>query len=362
MPSPKPPLNRSSVFGQHPSDASNHGGNGYTRDLPWYVMAVIGFVTISTAIYMWFLLDSSKGLLKTVSSTLFSNYRTIAPFIFDSVQGLLQQWPNSFASNGHSIVAGTIAPVTALYHAKHAPGPPKKPTFFAFDAEMSVSIYGGFGRSCLHVYQTTRPLNIIYFDGQSAALTPLGTLDSQIAVLQGYVPLDPDYDLVYDDDQRAFDLCVLANKLGIDGVVRMNAGFEVLVCDITAAGLQPLFITNITAPGNMEEDPEGLPRDPNRQPPRGFGNIFSEQGSYEWLRSASWHYGREGGLAESRVQLDICRMISFYDPQLTPHHRLLGPPTRQVQNFSSDLQGDRPLQTTYRRHAVVDRVGSMDQL
>ncbi|KAK0736065.1 hypothetical protein B0T21DRAFT_440096, partial [Apiosordaria backusii] len=76
-----------------------------------------------------------------------------------------------------------------------------------------------------------------------------------------------------------------------------------------------------------DKDPEGLPRDPNRQPPRGFGNVFSEQGSYEWLRSASWHYGQEGGRTESRVHLDICRMVSFYDPQLASlahsHHGML---------------------------------------
>jgi len=98
----------------------------------------------------------------------------------------------------------------------------------------------------------------------------------------------------------------------------MNAGFEVLICDYKA-DMQGLFVTNITVPGNYEEDPDDLPRDPNRQPPRGVGNIFSEQGSYEWLRSASWHYGNSGsgGPSEQRVHLDLCRMVSFYDPHLS---------------------------------------------
>lgn len=61
-------------------------------------------------------------------------WRTAAPFIFVSVQGFLKQWPNSYAPNGHSIVAGTLVPGTVLYHAKQSPGPPSKPTFFAFDA------------------------------------------------------------------------------------------------------------------------------------------------------------------------------------------------------------------------------------
>ncbi|KAJ4307379.1 hypothetical protein N0V84_012778, partial [Fusarium piperis] len=185
---------------------------------------------------------------------------------------------------------------------------------------MSVGIYGGTGDSRLYVYGTKRPLNILYFDGQSATLTSAGTLDSQIALLQGNVPLYPSYDLIYDEDQRALDLCHLVSELGLDGVVRMNAGFEVLICDYSADDIQELFVTNITVPGNLEnENNKSLPQDPNRQPPRGVGNCFSEQGSWEWLRSASWHYGHygDGGSPLSRVKLDLCRMVSFYDPALT---------------------------------------------
>jgi hypothetical protein len=183
---------------------------------------------------------------------------------------------------------------------------------------MSIGIYGGSGQSNLHVYSTSRALNVIYFDGQAATLSALGTLDSQMAVLQSHVPLYPEYDLVYDEDQRALDLCDLVADLGIDGVVRMDAGFEVLICDYSISKVQEVFVTNNTVPGSLEDAPEGLPRDPNRQPPKGFGNVFSEQGSWEWLRSASWHYGHDGdgGASESRVSLDICRMISFYDPEL----------------------------------------------
>jgi hypothetical protein len=84
------------------------------------------------------LLDGQGLSSDDVTSTLSFEYETVAPFIFDSVQGLLKQWPNSYAPNGHSIVAGTVPPATVLYHAKHAPGPPKKPTFFAFDAYVTL--------------------------------------------------------------------------------------------------------------------------------------------------------------------------------------------------------------------------------
>ena len=56
-----------------------------------------------------------------------------APYIFDSVFSLLKQWPNSYAPNGHSLVAGIIPPNTQLFHAQCYSGTPKKPTYFALD-------------------------------------------------------------------------------------------------------------------------------------------------------------------------------------------------------------------------------------
>lgn len=57
-----------------------------------------------------------------------------APFVFDSLYSLLKQWPSTYAPNGHSIAAGVIPADTPLYHAQGYPGPPRKPTFYAFDA------------------------------------------------------------------------------------------------------------------------------------------------------------------------------------------------------------------------------------
>lgn len=60
--------------------------------------------------------------------------RTSAPFVFDSVNSLLKQWPNTYSPNGHSIVVGTVSPNIQLYHARPDGKPPKVPTFFALDA------------------------------------------------------------------------------------------------------------------------------------------------------------------------------------------------------------------------------------
>ncbi|RWA05638.1 hypothetical protein EKO27_g9465 [Xylaria grammica] len=125
-----------------------------------------------------------------VYSTLNSHHDT-APLVFDSLHGLLKQWPNSYAPNGHSIVVGTVLPHTQLFHGKHGPGLPDKLHFFAFDAEMSLGNFGATASSVIHTLASTRPLRILYFDGQSATLTETGTLDSQMAILGGEVPSSP---------------------------------------------------------------------------------------------------------------------------------------------------------------------------
>jgi hypothetical protein len=66
-----------------------------------------------------------------------------------------------------------------------------------------------------------------------------------------------------------------------DGFMRMNAGFEALICDFSRSGMEEVILSNVTVPGMeaRENDPH-LPWDPTRLPPVGFGNIFMAQ--YGW--------------------------------------------------------------------------------
>ncbi|KAF2658698.1 hypothetical protein K491DRAFT_624459 [Lophiostoma macrostomum CBS 122681] len=186
---------------------------------------------------------------------------------------------------------------------------------------MSLGIYGSSGTPRLYTMVTTRKLALVYFDGQSASLTALGTLDSQMALLQNEFVGNPSENVVYDEDQRALDMCALIQDLNLDGIIRMNAGFEVMICNYVEARVIQVYSTNVTVPGNedRENDPT-LPQDPNREPPLGFGNIYAAQNSWEWIRSCAWHYGTShtdgSSKMESRVELDLCSFISYYDPSL----------------------------------------------
>jgi hypothetical protein len=109
----------------------------------------------------------------------------------------------------------------------------------------------------------------------------------------------------------------------------MNAGFEVMLCNYVQAGVKQLYSSNVTVPGNeqREADP-ALPQDPNREPPHGFGNTYAAQNSWEWIRGVTWHYGTSqaeaGSKMESRIELDLCGFISYYDlsfRRLSGHHK-----------------------------------------
>jgi hypothetical protein len=61
------------------------------------------------------------------------NFSTSAPHYFASIYGLLQQWPNTFFPNGHSIVPCEIPAFTKLYHGRLDGDLPPSPEWVAFD-------------------------------------------------------------------------------------------------------------------------------------------------------------------------------------------------------------------------------------
>ena len=84
--------------------------------------------------------------------------------------------------SGHNIVPGTIPPGTLIYHGTWHKELLVGPEWAALDPEHSIHFCGNGAAeiACWHVtLMTKRPLKILYFDGSSAAKTPLGTMDTQ---------------------------------------------------------------------------------------------------------------------------------------------------------------------------------------
>ncbi|KAH7085917.1 hypothetical protein BKA63DRAFT_401618 [Paraphoma chrysanthemicola] len=84
----------------------------------------------------------------------------------------------------------------------------------------------------LHTYVPKHDLNLLYVDGLSAGKTSNGTLDTQDMLLLNLTtgPHGP----MGGEHERALGMCNLATSLWegkIDGILRMEGGFEIILCD-----------------------------------------------------------------------------------------------------------------------------------
>lgn len=238
---------------------------------------------------------------------------------------------------------------------------------------MAYGIMGSTRQSFMLSYQTTRSVRALYFDGESAALVGLGQLDTQMLHLYGNVTgpqrkgdkwygMEPEY-------QRAAGLCDwldergLGGSGGIEGIVRMSVGFEIIWCHFGTESLRLVSRTNVTAPQTQDTgeddsnreiqmvnqadakvgrgDGEGptsvypLPSQPTRtdrsrtptnppSPPNWrdvTGPVerepFLKSQGWGWFASATWHYGSSGlgpGKGETRARVLSCGIVSWYSP------------------------------------------------
>ncbi|KAH8977501.1 hypothetical protein EDB92DRAFT_2075767 [Lactarius akahatsu] len=241
--------------------------------------------------------------------------------IFNSVSSLLQRWPNTFRRNGHSLVPATIPKGTILYHGRTDGRIPNQPDWFAFDFEHS---YLFCFQSCYVIsLQAKRDLRLVYFDGSSAAKMKDGPMDSQDVLLWGR----PQPDKASSERERIKALCDWGRPFGLDGFIRMEFHFEVMICDV----LDPMEIVTFLAvlpkkqmstprrpPGfpPLPKPPIPIPLPPPSKPPPGWhGSLPSDHRSFlEAYLAGGWHDRAPG---ETRVHLDYSGLVTYYDTSLT---------------------------------------------
>lgn len=161
--------------------------------------------------------------------------RANSNLIFNSIHAAMRQWGSSVQHNGLSLFMATVPEGTLLYHGTPYSEPVTGMEWLAFEIEhselfargMPVQLFSQQPRSppgYLHVYRSNRPLRLLYFDGMSAADGDNGPCDTQDLVFLG----------IHKDNSslqfsRAKELCQKGAQWGIEGFVRMEAGFEVRI-------------------------------------------------------------------------------------------------------------------------------------
>ncbi|MCJ1400029.1 hypothetical protein MMC11_003232 [Xylographa trunciseda] len=136
----------------------------------------------------------------------------------------------------------------------------------------------------LHTYVIKHDLRLLYIDGQSAAKSTKGTLDSQdfIFGIGGHNP-------IWFDRWRALHMCKIAKEKwdgSIDGFIRMEHGFELILCD---------FVTNA--------DLVRVERVNSKFATDGAMSLF-------WFLKAIT--ARYHGIGTNRVLLDYSRLVTAF--------------------------------------------------
>ncbi|KAI5992053.1 hypothetical protein EDC04DRAFT_2872817 [Pisolithus marmoratus] len=210
--------------------------------------------------------------------------------IFETVNSLLQHWPNTRMRNGHNIVPGKVPPGTLLYRGSWNSSLPPGPGWTATDPEHSILFCRNLvsENGCWHLTLiSTRPLKVVYFDGSSAAKAPFATMDSQDIIAWGDV--QPSWPL--EEMDRIEDLCKWGREYDVDGFVS-----EIMLCNFTS-GVRLVSALNLAGPV--------MPR--NSSP--------KSSCMFEAMYAGSLHNQYPG---ETRIQLDLSGLISFYDTELVP--------------------------------------------
>ncbi|KAJ5220238.1 hypothetical protein N7468_009442 [Penicillium chermesinum] len=182
------------------------------------------------------------------------------------------------------------------------------------------------GPGFLHTYAAAKDLRLLYVDGESAAKTEKGTLDSQDVVLLNITAGG----FRGGDHDRAEKACTLANgDWGgkVDGLLRMEAGFEVILCDFER-DLTLLRVSRVKMQNNQEREGEGRQR-PGPTPD-----------ALRWLRAVSERYDGIGG---HRVRLNFDSFVTAFshDVDLFPGKgelpRLTGLDANEVKKIREEV-------------------------
>ncbi len=276
----------------------------------------------------------------------------------------MRQWGSSLNHNGMSFFLATVPEGTQLYHGDWLSDPVQGPEWLAFEAEHALVFThpfphnpppgdGGLGSpqpgrpgpppplqdqsqqvmgqptqaeaedGYLHTFVAAKDLRLLYVDGMSAGKTANGTMDTQDRILY-QDKLKDGRDGMSNERQGAQLFCRMAQDKWngrLDGLLRMEAGFEIVLCDFS----------------NLEVQQVARVRPSGDKP---GGDIGMHAGRM-WLPAVASRYWNIGG---DRVALNYDHFVTAFDYGLdlfangkNVHPRLEHIPADELEPLQQDL-------------------------
>ncbi|OJK02970.1 hypothetical protein ASPACDRAFT_40287 [Aspergillus aculeatus ATCC 16872] len=212
--------------------------------------------------------SSLLWVASTTAATTTTEFSPNANHIFNSIHSSMRQWGSSLQHNGMSFFLATVPAGTQFYHGNANPAPVNGTEWLAFEPEHALVFArpGPFKNppppphdggdddggekgdlrkekraeveqqesegGWLHTYTAAKDLRLLYADGMAAGKTANGTLDGEDRILfQDNLPSDG---AMHGERARAVEFCRMAREEfqgRLDGFLRMEAGFEIILCD-----------------------------------------------------------------------------------------------------------------------------------
>ncbi|KRZ98563.1 uncharacterized protein AC631_05679 [Debaryomyces fabryi] len=270
-----------------------------------------------------------------------------ASSIFNTVHSGLKQKDSNIHPVGVSFIPAYIPQNTRLYHARSDRNIPDMFEWIAFNYEFSYS-FSGFkrrveeqefsrnDRGFLFTFRTKRPLNkVIFLDGASAAKSA-PFMDQQMILSKQENISEP-----VDERLAAEKICNWGKSFGLQGFIRLEVGYEMVLCDFHE-NVEVISNISLAAANDLIKFPaEELkyvsgPHMPHQTPkvplPPNYNSLSYNRSlllnhlqavsGFEWVRSGSY---QDPG--EERIFLDFANMI-------TPLNKTFINPDSYIRNIS----------------------------
>ncbi|KAH8817055.1 hypothetical protein F5884DRAFT_778332 [Xylogone sp. PMI_703] len=257
-----------------------------------------------------------------------------ANHIFNALHSSMRQWGSSLNHNGMSFFLASVPRGTQFYHGTSTPEPVNGSEWLAFEPEHAMNFARPRRRRSpgtihhdpqklstedsksfrvpetiqqpmppaegpsadagyLHTYANAKDLRLLYLDGMAAAKCDKGTLDLEDRILLN------DSLSGGGEWERAALVCEAADNAWqgrIDGFIRMEAGFEIILCHFE----RDLEVVRITQAKPVIDDGRRR-RPPGGRRPSGFRN--------DWVKGVASRYYGIGG---NRVRLNYDSFVTAY--------------------------------------------------